>query len=311
MKDEYFLLAILDEASQERMAALSDELTRQGFAYTRYTPYHITLWNGEKPTPELLRHFEAVCSQTAPIETALVSVGLFGLAVLFLSPPPCEALADLAKTIRGQQDTPVGWVPHATLRMGAEGSVAAAVPVLARMFEPFAVRMERLEVYACGKNYARFERGFPLGGEQGASLALGGFPADGHTPDAYTRARAFLRRNARPLDFARFQYHFENGSQEAVLTALAAYQNPDGGFGHALEPDAWNPNSSPMQTGLQPHRLFGRVYSPLCRSTQRFVPAGPPRRARSRSRLFCPGLAGGYAHGGVLSSTAAIGMGRL
>jgi hypothetical protein len=64
----------------------------------------------------------------------------------------------------------------------------------------------------------------------------------------YTRARTFLYRNARPLDIARFQHHFEDGSKESVLTALAAYQNDDGGFGHALEPDAWNPNSSPIQT---------------------------------------------------------------
>ncbi len=33
-----------------------------------------------------------------------------------------------------------------------------------------------------------------------------------------------------------------------MLTALAAYQNDDGGFGHALEADAWNPNSLPIQT---------------------------------------------------------------
>jgi hypothetical protein len=32
------------------------------------------------------------------------------------------------------------------------------------------------------------------------------------------------------------------------MNALAAYQNADGGFGHALEADAWNPNSSPIQT---------------------------------------------------------------
>lgn len=33
-----------------------------------------------------------------------------------------------------------------------------------------------------------------------------------------------------------------------MLTALGAYRNPDGGFGHALEEDAWNPGSSPVQT---------------------------------------------------------------
>lgn len=64
----------------------------------------------------------------------------------------------------------------------------------------------------------------------------------------FEKAREFIYRNARPLDLARWQYHFENGSREAVLKALSYYQNRDGGFGHALEPDAWNPNSSPIQT---------------------------------------------------------------
>lgn len=62
------------------------------------------------------------------------------------------------------------------------------------------------------------------------------------------KGRKFIYRNARPLDLARWQYHFEGGSKEAVLFALSAYQNEDGGFGHALEADSWNPNSSPIQT---------------------------------------------------------------
>ena len=66
--------------------------------------------------------------------------------------------------------------------------------------------------------------------------------------NTYQIARTFIYRNARPLDIARWQYHFDGGSKEAVLTALAAYQNEDGGFGHALEPDCWNPNSAPIQT---------------------------------------------------------------
>lgn len=60
--------------------------------------------------------------------------------------------------------------------------------------------------------------------------------------------RRWIYRNARPLDLARWQYYFEGGSAEAVLQALAAYQNEDGGFGHALEADCWNPESAPMQT---------------------------------------------------------------
>ncbi len=65
----------------------------------------------------------------------------------------------------------------------------------------------------------------------------------------FEKARSFIYRNARPIDLALWRYHFENGTKEAVLSALSFYQNEDGGFGHALEPDIWNPNSSPITTG--------------------------------------------------------------
>lgn len=59
----------------------------------------------------------------------------------------------------------------------------------------------------------------------------------------FERARTFMYRNARPLDMARFQYHFEGGRKDAVMQALSYYQNEDGGFGHALEADYRNPES--------------------------------------------------------------------
>lgn len=65
-------------------------------------------------------------------------------------------------------------------------------------------------------------------------------------PSQFQTVKKWIYRHARPLDLARWQYHFENGSREAVLKALAAYQNEDGGFGNALEADSWNPHSSPM-----------------------------------------------------------------
>lgn len=60
--------------------------------------------------------------------------------------------------------------------------------------------------------------------------------------------RTWLIRNGRALDVARWYYHFEDGSAQDVLKALAAYQNPDGGFGHGLEPDIRSSASSPIQT---------------------------------------------------------------
>jgi len=62
------------------------------------------------------------------------------------------------------------------------------------------------------------------------------------------KARQYVYRHARPVELARWQYHFEGGSRENVLHALAFYQNEDGGFGHALEADNWNPASTPIST---------------------------------------------------------------
>ena len=61
-------------------------------------------------------------------------------------------------------------------------------------------------------------------------------------------AKQFILQNTRPVDLAVYQYHFENGSNNKVIDELSKYQNEDGGFGHGLEADYWNPNSSPIAT---------------------------------------------------------------
>ncbi len=65
---------------------------------------------------------------------------------------------------------------------------------------------------------------------------------------AYQEIRTWIYRNARQIDLVLWQYLFEDGCKESVLTALTFYQNDDGGFGNTLEADCWNPNSSPYTT---------------------------------------------------------------
>lgn len=62
------------------------------------------------------------------------------------------------------------------------------------------------------------------------------------------RAEQFIWLTARVLEQRRFAHHFLDGSTEAVETALAAYLNEDGGYGHALEPDLRGPVSQPLHT---------------------------------------------------------------
>lgn len=92
------------------------------------------------------------------------------------------------------------------------------------------------------------------------------------------KASAFIYRNARPLDLARWRFHFEGGSREAVLRALSCYQNQDGGFGHALEADSWNPNSTPIQTFAAAEILreigFSDGEHPILRGMIRYLAGG-------------------------------------
>lgn len=60
------------------------------------------------------------------------------------------------------------------------------------------------------------------------------------------RAEEFIWLNARLLERHLFAYLYRSGPKEPVLTALRAYQNADGGFGNALEPDKRCPESQPI-----------------------------------------------------------------
>lgn len=63
-------------------------------------------------------------------------------------------------------------------------------------------------------------------------------------PTLSTAIRDFVCKHCRLLERQLFEYYFNCGSKAACLKALLAYQNPDGGFGHGLEPDLRCPQSS-------------------------------------------------------------------
>ncbi|MDA0700476.1 MAG: hypothetical protein O3A02_04645 [bacterium] len=75
------------------------------------------------------------------------------------------------------------------------------------------------------------------------------------THDRYQHARAFLVERGRPLERRAFEHGFEGAPAWPVLDALAGFQNPDGGFGHGLEPDALTGVSGALATSVALHRL--------------------------------------------------------
>jgi hypothetical protein len=67
-------------------------------------------------------------------------------------------------------------------------------------------------------------------------------------PIDHAAAESFIWSAARLVDRHRYSMLFADGPAESVIDALRGYRNPDGGFGHALEPDLRSPDSQPAPT---------------------------------------------------------------
>lgn len=73
--------------------------------------------------------------------------------------------------------------------------------------------------------------------------------------DTLLDAANHLAQHARLLDRLRFAALFADGDRQRVLAVLRAYQNQDGGFGNALEPDLRGAGSQPEPVEVAFHIL--------------------------------------------------------
>jgi hypothetical protein len=71
-------------------------------------------------------------------------------------------------------------------------------------------------------------------------------------------ASGFMATHARVLDRRRFELLTGQADSWAVLAALRAYRNPDGGYGHGLEPDLRASESQPA-AALHAFEVFAEV----------------------------------------------------
>ncbi|TJY43842.1 hypothetical protein E5161_00040 [Cohnella pontilimi] len=62
----------------------------------------------------------------------------------------------------------------------------------------------------------------------------------------FEKAANFIWKHGRLLERRIFEYVFQGGSKSNILISLKAYQNDDGGFGNAIEPDLRSPSSQPL-----------------------------------------------------------------
>lgn len=68
--------------------------------------------------------------------------------------------------------------------------------------------------------------------------------------DSFEKAKLWINVNGRFLEKARFSAIFDGVHPGETLSALKVFQNEDGGFGHAMEPDLRTPDSSVLGTSI-------------------------------------------------------------
>ncbi len=68
--------------------------------------------------------------------------------------------------------------------------------------------------------------------------------------EAVQKIQQYIMSSGRPLEGALITYETGKGDVEAVVHELMKFQNSDGGFGHAIEPDFRLPESSAIATSV-------------------------------------------------------------
>jgi len=68
--------------------------------------------------------------------------------------------------------------------------------------------------------------------------------------ESFEKAKNWILENGRPLEKMLVKFHFDDGSFQEVISALKTFQNDDGGFGNAMEPDLRTPVSSILGTSI-------------------------------------------------------------
>jgi hypothetical protein len=86
----------------------------------------------------------------------------------------------------------------------------------------------------------------PVHDQSMSARAIARVTLPGVTTDIFSAGRAFLDREGRVIERRLAAVLFDGADPSGVVDAVRAYRNPDGGFGHGLEPDKRCPASLPI-----------------------------------------------------------------
>lgn len=133
--------------------------------------------------------------------------------------------------------------------------------------------------------------------------------------NSFLKARDFILTNARMIERRLFEFHFSSGNMNGVFHAVYAYRNPDGGFGHGMEPDTASPESQPLFSIMALETLDEVGYLTKAIILEDFMPyfesvttekGGIPWMLRPKSDYPCAGHFKTVKEWAALSTTAPL-----
>ena len=96
----------------------------------------------------MMDDLDRVCSETACIDIKMDHIGLFGLSCLFIEPNINFELLGLQKKFFDDCGNGIHpWTAHATLLIDAPEAILKAIPLVAKIFQPFEARIESIALY--------------------------------------------------------------------------------------------------------------------------------------------------------------------
>jgi len=151
MDKKLYLLAELDNLSQEKIGKFEKIITENGFIgkQTKNIPYHITLCSFPTENEDyVISLLDTINEKINQIDLVINGFGLFGLNVLFLNLSMNLKLIELYHSVnKNSLNTDNDFAAHVTLLMDEPENIFKVLPEINKEFKAFSGKITNISLF--------------------------------------------------------------------------------------------------------------------------------------------------------------------